>query len=217
MAIVPYEVDVPMSRWPYANWVIIGVTSLAFLLAFAGDVRLLELEPLILYRGNPSGIIGHMLLHGGWLHIVGNMVFLWTFGNAVCAKVTNIAYPVIYLGLGAMSAIIHLIIDGDPAVGASGAINGIIGMYLVFYPQNEVTCLWWIIFRAGTFAVSSIWMILFWLAFDIWGAWSGAGGVAYWAHLGGFFSGFALASSMLWLGWVEMTETETSIYDLMSR
>lgn len=217
MAIVPYQVDVPMSRWPYANFVIIGVTSAAFLLAFMGDVGLHDLEPLILYRGNPPGIFGHVLLHGGWLHIVGNMLFLWAFGNAVCAKITNIAYPFVYIGLGAVSAIVHLIIDGDPAVGASGAINGVIGMYLVFYPQNEVTCLWWFFIRAGSFSISSIWMIAFWLMFDIWGAWSGGGGVAYWAHLGGFFAGFLLASVLLWMGWIEMTETETSLYGLLSR
>jgi membrane associated rhomboid family serine protease len=175
------------------------------------------MTPLILRAGNLTGIPGHILVHNGWLHIAGNMLFLWAFGNAVCAKIGNIAYPFVYVGLGATAGIIHLIISGHPAIGASGAINGVIGMYLVFYPQNEVTCFWWLLIRAGSFSVSSIWMILLWLAFDIWGAWNGAGHVAYWAHLGGFFTGFAFASVLLYMGWVEMRETECSIYNLIAR
>jgi membrane associated rhomboid family serine protease len=216
MLLAPYQVDVPMSRWPIANFVIIGLTSLMFLAMVGGSMTLEDIQALALMRGNPAGLIGHTLVHGGWLHLIGNMLFLWCFGNAVCAKVGNVAYPLVYVLLGAIAGYFHMVIDGRPAIGASGAINGIVGMYLVFYPQNDVSCFWWIIFRAGTFSISSMWMILLWLAFDIWGAADGTGNVAYWAHLAGFFSGFGIASLILHAGWVEMRETERSIYDWLA-
>ena len=83
---------------------------------------------------------------------------------------------------------------GGNAIGASGAINGIVGMYLVFFPINEITCYFVFLLLPRLikeFSLSSIWMILFWLAFDIWGAMRGGGQVAYFAHLGGFAGGFS--------------------------
>ena len=64
---------------------------------------------------------------------------LWVFGNAICAKVGNIAYTIVYVALGLCSGVIHLLLDGDPAVGASGAINGVVAMFLVFYPLNTIS------------------------------------------------------------------------------
>lgn len=216
MLIVPYEVDVPMTRWPYSNFAIIGITLLAFAYMFGGAMTAEEFESLALMKGNPAGLFGHMLLHGGLMHLIGNMVFLWCFGNAVCAKIGNIPYPILYLLLGAFAGYVHMVVDGRPVIGASGAIYGIIGMYLVFYPQNDVSCLWWF-FRFGTFSISSIWMILLWVAFDIWGAWNGTGRVAYGAHFSGFIAGFLLASLLLYSEWVEMRETETSLFDWFRR
>jgi hypothetical protein len=96
-------------------------------------------------------------------------------------------------------------------VGASGAINDIVGMFLVFYPTNEVTCVYLLFLRPGRFSASSYWIILLWLAFDIWGAFSGGGGVAYWAHLGGFAFGFSLAVALLKTGLVTMEPDEKSL------
>jgi hypothetical protein len=141
-----------------------------------------------------------MWLHGGIMHLLGNMLFLWIFGNAICAKIGNIRYIGAYIGLGLLAGISHLVFAGGSVLGASGAINGIVGMFLVLFPQNEITC-YWIFFMFGGFAkeinVSSAWMILFWLVFDIWGAMSGGGQVAYFAHLGGFAGGVVLAILML--------------------
>jgi hypothetical protein len=126
----------------------------------------------------------------------------------VCAKIGNIRYLFFYLGLGVIAGISHLIFRGGSMLGASGAIFGIVGMFLVFFPENEITCYFFgpTMLTGKEFSLSSIWMILFWLAFNIWGAIQGGGVTAYFAHLGGFAAGFVLAIAMLKLKLVVMDE-----------
>jgi membrane associated rhomboid family serine protease len=177
-----------------------------------------KIRPFILSGWTIKGLLGHMWLHGGLVHLFGNMLFLWIFGNAVCAKIGNIRYLPIYLGLGVIAGISHLVFTGGNALGASGAIYGIVGMYLVFFPENEITCYLVIPFLfVKEICVSSIWMIFFWVAFDVWGAMKGGGGVAYFAHLGGFAAGFGLAILMLKFKLVVMEEGyEKSLLQLLS-
>jgi membrane associated rhomboid family serine protease len=99
----------------------------------------------------------------------------------------------------------HLIFGGGPAVGASGAINGVIGMALAMYPINRVSVFWFIIFRGGTFQCPVWGMALLWFAFDLFGAMRGSGGVAYWAHIGGLISGVLIGLLALHWGWVRLT------------
>lgn len=162
-----------------------------------------------------TGLFGHMWLHGGIIHLVGNLIFLWLFGNAVCSKIGNLAYLPVYVGLGLIAAVSHLIFVGGPMIGASGAINGIVGMYLVFFPENSISCFFLLLFHPITFSVSGYWIILLWFAFDIWGAVSGGQGVAYFAHIGGFVVGFGLAVLMLKLKWVEMERDEKSLLQML--
>ncbi len=207
--IIPYEVDVPMSRWPYTNFALIGITIISFLLQFSLNEE--QLMSYVLYGWSVKGMICHMFLHGGWMHLIGNMIFLWVFGNAVCAKVGNGIYLVIYLALGLTAAAGHNIFQGGAAVGASGVINGIVGLFLILYPLNNISCIILFGFRGGSFTLSSFWMILFWLAFDIWGAQTGVGNTAYFAHLGGFVGGFGLGVAMLLFGIIKMDRDEKSL------
>ncbi len=213
--LIPYQVDVPMARWPVCNFALIAAITLVSL-ALVFDPQLTVDHPLVLNGWNWHGMLGHIFVHGGLIHLAGNMIFLWVFGNAVCAKIGNLAYLAAFLVLGAIAAAAHNAFDGSPAVGASGAINGIVGMYLIFYPLNDVRCFWVFALRAGTFEVSSIWMILLWLVFDIAGVVLGGEGVAYWAHLGGFAAGVGLAAAMLQVRWVEMSPVERSLLDVMA-
>jgi membrane associated rhomboid family serine protease len=178
-----------------------------------------EIKPYMLDGLRLKGLFGHMWLHGGFLHIIGNMLFLWIFGNAICAKIGNLRYIPVYIGMGLIAGISHLMFVGGSMLGASGAINGIVGMFLVFFPQNEITCyfIFLIIFRPiiKEFSVSSAWIILFWLAFDIWGAMKGGGGVAYFAHLGGFAGGVVLAILMLKFKMVTMERYEKSLLQII--
>ena len=167
-----------------------------------------------------KGLFGHMWLHGDIFHFLGNMLFLWIFGNAVCAKIGNVIYLPIYLAFGLFAAVVHLIFVGGAMIGASGAINGVVGMYLVFFPENEITCFWSIcVFYWKQFSVRSFWMILLWLTYDILGAVflsSGRGGVAYFAHLGGFAVGFGLAILMLKTKKITMERYEKSLLELLA-
>lgn len=168
-----------------------------------------------------TGLLGHMWLHAGIFHLIGNLLFLWLFGNAVCSKLGNIAYLPLYVGLGLAAGVSHLLFSGGLAVGASGAINGLVGMYLVFFPENAISCLWLFWFPllvrpyARTFHVRSFWMILLWFAFDIWGAVRGGQNVAYFAHIGGLVVGAALAVLMLKLKLVTMESYEKSLLQLI--
>lgn len=128
----------------------------------------------------------------------------------------NLLYLPVYVGLGLAAGISHLIFSGGPVLGASGAINGIVGMYLVFFPENSISCFFWLLYRPITFSVSGYWMILLWFAFDIWGAANSSQGVAYVAHVGGFVSGFALAIFMLKMKWVVMQRDEKSLLQMLS-
>ncbi len=182
---------------------------------------LAKIRPFILDGCKIKGLFGHIWLHGGLIHLLGNLLFLWIFGNAVCAKIGNMAYVPIYIILGILAGIAHLVFHGGPVIGASGAIMGVVGMYLVFFFENDITCffLWIYFFRpiVRPFTLSSFWMILFWLAFDIFGAARGGGAVAYFAHLGGFAAGFGLAFFMLKMNWVVMERYEKSLLQMWAQ
>ncbi len=158
LLLFPYSVDLSIHRWPVANFCILGGIQLAFLAEVAMPED--QLPSLVLTGWTLSGILGHMWLHTSELHVIGNGIFLWAFGNAVCAKVGSTRFLASYLGFGIAAALAHLIADGSPAVGASGAINGVVGMYLAFFPTNDVSCFYMVIFRAGTVTVSGFWIIL---------------------------------------------------------
>jgi len=125
------------------------------------------------------------------------MLYLWIFGNAICANVGNLRYLGLYFAFGIFASITHLLFSDMPAVGASGAINGMIGFYFILYPYNPIECWWFFMLRMGTFEVAGIWLIGLWFLSDIIGAVLGWGIIAYWAHLGGFLIGVLCAFLML--------------------
>lgn len=225
---IPYRVDVPFNYRPVMNWIVVALVIFIFAIQIveANQVRNRQMS-LVEYKENSittqylldgwsiKGLFGHMWLHGGLLHLVGNLIFLWLFGNAVCSKIGNLYYLPVYVFLGLVAGISHLLFSDIPILGASGAINGIVGMYLVFFPENSISCFFFLLFRPVWFTVRSFWMILMWFAFDILGAMRGAGGVAYLAHIGGFVAGIGLAILMLRTKMIVMERDETSILKLL--
>jgi hypothetical protein len=143
------------------------------------------------------------------------MFILWIFGNAVCSKIGNAAYAMTYLLCGLVAAATHNLLVGAPALGASGAINGVVGFYIILYPRNTITCFWIFLIRFGTFEIAGGWLVLVWLVNDIWGALSGESYIGYWAHLGGLFAGAALAFALLHANRIEFDEVD--IPHLLSR
>jgi len=195
----------------------VNVVVFGFMTPLLWEGKLGVFEEYFLDGYNIKGLFCHMWLHAGPLHIIGNMLFLWVFGNAVCSKIGNLLYLPVYILLGLAAAVAFVVLSDGKALGASGAVNGIVGMYLVFFPLNDVTCFWMIYLRySGTFSLSSFWMILFWFAFDIYGAFAGGIGVAYTAHIGGFLAGVFLAVLFLRLRIVVMEDDERSLLQVFS-
>ena len=140
-----------------------------------------------------------MFLHGGIVHIAGNMLFLWVFGNNVEDRLGYLVYPLFYVMGGVAAAALQIAFDPNSAVpnlGASGAIGAILGAYAVMYPHARVTTL--VIFFFITAIEVPAWILLgLWFALQVFsgggGDIDGGGGVAYWAHVGGFVFGAAVA------------------------
>jgi membrane associated rhomboid family serine protease len=140
-----------------------------------------------------------MFMHGGWMHLIGNMWFLWIFGNNVEDSMGHARFLIFYLLCGAAAAAAQTLTDPDsiiPMVGASGAIGGVMGAYVLLYPRVNVHMLIFLGFYATTIAVPAVFMLGYWFVLQlISGAASiGAegGGVAFWAHVGGFVAGAVL-------------------------
>ena len=143
-------------------------------------------------------VLTSMFLHGSWMHLLGNMWFLWLFGNNVEDAMGHGRFLVFYLICGAAAALAQVAASpasGVPMVGASGAISGVMGAYLVLYPHVRVFTLVPPFFAA--IALPAWTMLLYWLALQFLGGLSGlaseeGGGVAFWAHAGGFVAGVVL-------------------------
>jgi membrane associated rhomboid family serine protease len=221
MMLIPYRMETAYTRIPYANAVLITIVSLIYFAIAFELVPEADAAEFILRDWDLSQMIGCMFLHGGFFHLLGNMIFLWVFGNVVCGTVGNIAYPFLYLFLGLCASASHLAFDGHPALGASGAINGIVGMSLILFPVNRLNC-WYafsmplmgIMWKSGRFQIKAYWMIFAWAVFDILGVLFGGGHTAYWAHLGGFAMGLIVASCLIVFKVVETYDP--TFFDILS-
>jgi membrane associated rhomboid family serine protease len=153
-------------------------------------------------EGGPkvSRILTSMFLHGSWLHLLGNMWFLYLFGNNVEDSMGRVRFTIFYLLSGAVAALAQVMLDPAapvPMVGASGAISGVMGGYLVLYPRVKVYTFVPIGFFFMSFALPAWTMLIYWLVLQFLGgvtavAGAKAGGVAFWAHIGGFLAGAIL-------------------------
>jgi membrane associated rhomboid family serine protease len=205
---IPIGDDNPTERTPFVNYTLIAVNILAwilFALAPAHDPSQIRwmLVPADLQW--PT-LFTSMFLHAGFWHLFGNMVFLWIFGDNVEDRLGHLGYIVFYFacGLGASGA--HILSDPSstvPTLGASGAISGVMGAYVVFYPRAEVkTLIWFGIWYSTIVRTPAFLWLGFWFVGQILLNLlsQGAGGVAYVAHIGGFAAGAAVAGVMRGLG-----------------
>jgi membrane associated rhomboid family serine protease len=144
-------------------------------------------------------LVTSMFLHGSWMHLIGNLWFLWIFGNNVEDSMGHGRFLVFYLLTGLVAAGSHIAADPTsllPMVGASGAISAIMGAYLVLYPKARVHTLFIIIILIRVYPLPAWFFLLYWfslqLASSALSGPGGGGGVAFWAHIGGFLAGLAL-------------------------
>ena len=144
-------------------------------------------------------VLTSMFTHGGWFHLIGNMWFMWIFGNNVEDAMGPLRFVVFYLMCGLAATALQIATNPEspiPMVGASGAIGGVMGAYIVLYPRVHVHMLLFLGFFVTTFAVPAVWMLGYWMLVQVIGGFSSigstGGGVAFWAHVGGFAAGAAL-------------------------
>jgi membrane associated rhomboid family serine protease len=148
-----------------------------------------------------STLFTSMFLHGGWMHLGGNMLYLWIFGDNVEKVMGAARFLIFYLVCGLAASFAHIAFgpgSSTPAVGASGAISGVLGGYLLLFPQNRVR----VLTRGGIVSVPAIVVLGFWILIQLFNGigsmatTSETGGVAYMAHIGGFVAGLVLVKLM---------------------
>ena len=147
-----------------------------------------------------QNLVTSMFMHGSWMHLLGNMWFLWLFGNNIEDSTTRPRFLVFYLLCGLAAALAQVIADPSsrvPMVGASGAISGVMGAYLVLFPRVRVFTLLPLGFYVTSIALPAWAMLIYWAALQVFGGVisivsAQGGGVAFWAHLGGFVAGVVL-------------------------
>jgi membrane associated rhomboid family serine protease len=146
-------------------------------------------------------VVSSMFTHGGWFHLIGNMLFLWVFGNNIEDAMGHVRFIVFYLLCGVAAAAAQVLMSPSsivPMVGASGAISGVLGAYLLLYPRVRVHTLVFLGFYATTIALPAYVMLGYWALLQLVGGLGslttvhGGGGVAFFAHLGGFLAGIVL-------------------------
>lgn len=198
----------PSGRTPYVTYALIALNIVIFLSYWPlfEDDRALMLfyyewgmtPALISEHGTYLTLLTSMFLHGGIMHLGGNMLFLWVFGDNLEDEMGHLGYLAFYLASGIGAALAQLFADPAspvPTVGASGAIAGIMGGYLLLFPKAKVDVLIIIVIIFRIIPVPAWIMLGLWFAFQMVGQ-AGAdpvsGGVAYWAHIGGFIVGLGL-------------------------
>jgi membrane associated rhomboid family serine protease len=214
---IPLRVDIYRARVAFMNALIILVNVLAFLheltlspkagraLVYAFGLIPAREQRLFAPHGISLGqailpIFTSMFLHGGWMHLLGNMLFLWVFGGAVEEALGPFHYLIFYLVCGVGSALVHTAFNlGSklPTIGASGAISGVMGAFIVLYPTARVTTLIPALLLFFTVRIPAFLMLGYWFFLQFFNGvaslgMNDQGGVAWWAHVGGFILGAML-------------------------
>lgn len=199
----------PSEGTPFVTWALIAANITIYLMTLPGSpgeewwVRNALYPGAIMQGELLTGLVTHMFLHAGLLHLGGNMLFLWIFGDNLEEQMGHVGFLLFYLAAGLAAAGTQMWFDPYstiPMVGASGAIAGVMGGYLLLFPRAKVDVLAIFIIFFKVFTLPAWVMLGIWFAIQLFGGFSVAsdqGGVAYWAHAGGFAAGIILALPLL--------------------
>lgn len=210
----PFKDNIPTERFPVVTILLIAVNVAVFIYelslgpAVDGFITSYGMTPYEITQGAtvyPKGgipvyatLITSMFLHAGWLHIIGNMLFLWIFGNNVEDSMGRFRFVLFYLMCGLVAGFAQIAIEPQstiPNVGASGAIAGVLGGYLLLFPRARVTTLVFLGIFITVIELPAVVVLLFWFVIQVFSGTatlygeSAGGGVAYFAHIGGFAAG----------------------------
>jgi membrane associated rhomboid family serine protease len=198
----PVSDVIPSRTTPYVTIGLIGINTLAFL--YELQLSDASLQQMVLELGViPAAfswptVVTSMFLHGGWLHFLGNMLYLWIFGDNVEDRLGHGAYVLFYLGCGAAAALGQVAVHPGspvPMVGASGAIAGVMGAYFVLYPRSRVLTAVFVVFFMDLIEIPAIFFLGIWFLMQLFsgvgslGLYEADAGVAFWAHIAGFVAG----------------------------
>jgi membrane associated rhomboid family serine protease len=213
---IPIKDDIPSRTFPYVTVAIIIVNVLVFLYELSIGPRALE---LFIYRTAavpievvnfvdliprsvvppPFTVFTAMFVHGGFLHLAGNMLFLWIFGDNVEDTFGHWRFFLFYLGTGLVASLAHVLSDVSsitPMLGASGAVAGVLGAYFLLFPRANVLTLVFLFFFVTFVRIPALVFLGLWFAFQVLSSGAaagggGGGGIAWFAHIGGFVAGAA--------------------------
>jgi len=214
--VIPLHDDNPTTIQPVLTVALIAACALAFFwqLSLSQDrlgvvFRALGVTPAVLtghaalpaelqLLPSPATLLSSMFLHGGWMHLIGNMLYLWIFGNNVEDAMGHVRFLLFYVVTGVAAALAHVALNTDsmaPTIGASGAISGVLGAYLLLHPHARVLVLIPLGFFTRLIRLPAMYVLGFWFVFQLINAALVGGkgtGVAWGAHIGGFLAGMVL-------------------------
>lgn len=210
---IPLRDDNPSTSPPVVTWLIILTCVLVFLYMYALPEAQVDrfiasfgtVPAAVTGQGGEDGLraygtlVTSMFLHGGWWHLIGNMLYLWIFGDNVEDRMGHGGFLVFYLLTGIVATVTHIVLNADstlPLVGASGAISGVLGAYLVLFPRARIISVIPLFYFFRVVAVPAIVFLPIWFLIQFSSGLLSIGvegpGVAFWAHVGGFAAGVVL-------------------------
>jgi membrane associated rhomboid family serine protease len=208
---IPLRSSEPHYSTPSVTLTIIAANVAVFLYELSLGMSSYSLNRFILHYGivpdrfHYSSILTSMFIHGGFLHIAGNMWFLWIFGRGVEDLLGHAKYLFLYFACGIAAALLFVLVNSNstaPTIGASGAIAGVMGAYLIKFPRAHIVTLVFIIIFITTVDIPAFFLLLYWFAIQFFsgvgsvGDSASSGGVAWFAHVGGFIAGMLLVMLM---------------------
>jgi len=226
--LLPLKDDNPTRITPYVTYVFIGLNLLGFFMELQAPSALAQRKLVLAMGAIPARFLHDVVfrdyflpvwltlftslfLHAGWLHLGSNMLYLWIFGNNVEEYLGHGRFIIFYLLSGAAATWGHILVNPSsvtPLIGASGAIAGVLGAYIVLYPRHQVRCLLFIFIIVQVIKLPAVWVLGFWFVIQLFqgtmslGA-ATSGSVAWFAHIGGFGAGLLLIQMARKFRWNE--------------
>jgi len=201
--IIPYRDETPSIKFPFLTLTLISVNVVLYFFTF---FKFEGIDSVIANLGflpgkiieRPYIIVTSIFLHANLLHLIGNMWFLWLFGDNIEDRYGRIPFLLIFLLAGIIGNFTHALFTfwrvEIPLIGASGAVAGIMGSYLVRFPKARIRCVFILIFYPIFFRLRAYWFIGFWIMWEFIAAYTApSDNIAHWAHIGGFAFGFVWA------------------------
>lgn len=212
----PIHDENPIRIVPYVTYTMMGCCILMFLWQITQSIEVqnaivyalgaipavlfggMELEPELVWVPTTFTVFSSMFLHGGWMHLIGNMLYLWVFGNNIEAAMGHVKFILFYALCGIAAVLAQALPDSGsqiPMIGASGAISGVLGAYMLLYPMARVTVFIPIVIILHRMKIPALLVLGVWFLMQLFSSIttdSEGGGVAFGAHIGGFIAGMVL-------------------------